>query len=220
MPTLLYIDTSADHIAIAVSRNGRVQAENRQYTTHQQAALINVMIGEILEDANLSLPEIDAIAVCAGPGSYTGLRVGLSAAKGLCFALKKPLMLFHKLFLIALSASRPPESAMLIALKARQDELFIAGYDHTLAEILPPQHVCLMNLKLILPAYDIVLTNYEELPVFEDSKILPLHHEINMEKWSVHAAERYAQQAYDDLAYSEPFYLKAAFTTTAKKKIQ
>jgi len=219
MPTLLYIDTSADHIAIAASRNGQVQAEKRQYTTHEQAALINVMIGEILEDADLSLTEIDAIAVCAGPGSYTGLRVGLSAAKGLCFALKKPLMLFHKLFLIALSASRSPESAMLIALKARQDELFIAGYDHALTEMLPPQHVFRMDLEQILPAYDIVLTNYEGLPAFEESKILPLHHEINMGKWSIHAAERYAQQAFDDLAYSEPFYLKAAFTTTAKKKI-
>jgi len=219
MPTLLYIDTSADHIAIAVSRNGSVRAEKREYTTHQQAALINIMIEDVLRDAGLSLAELDALAVCGGPGSYTGLRVGLSAAKGLCFALQKPLMLFHKLFLLALSASPFPETTMMIALKARQDELFIAGYHQTLKEILPPQHAFSSDLDPILPEYDIILTNYEELPVFEERHTRPLHHEINMEKWSAYAENRYAQGAFDDLAYSEPFYLKAAFTTTAKKKI-
>lgn len=219
MSTLLYIDTSADHIAIAASRKGQVLAEKRQYTTHQQAALINVMIEEVLVDAGLSLKAIDAIAVCGGPGSYTGLRVGLSAAKGLCFALSKPLMLFHKLFLLALSTSRVSEGSILIALKARQEELFVAGYDNTMQEMLPPQHIFQNELEIILPEYNLVLTNYEELPIFEGHKLLPLHHEIKMEKWTMHAAERYVQQEFDDLAYSEPFYLKAAYTTTAKKKI-
>lgn len=219
MPTLLYIDTSADHIAIAASRKGQVLAEKRQYTTHQQAALINVMIEEVLVDAGLSLKAIDAIAFCGGPGSYTGLRVGLSAAKGLCFALSKPLMLFHKLFLLALSTSRVSEGSILIALKARQEELFVAGYDNTMQEMLPPQHIFQNELEIILPEYNLVLTNYEELPIFEGHKLLPLHHEIKMEKWTMHAAERYVQQEFDDLAYSEPFYLKAAYTTTAKKKI-
>lgn len=221
MPTLLYIDTSANHITIAVSRDGQMMMEQRQYTTHEQAALINVMIAAALEASGLTLQETDAIVVCAGPGSYTGLRVALSAAKGLCFALNKPLMLFNKLFLLDVSLPLSPEANILIALKARQEEFFIAAYDGNRKEVLPPQHACSTGIRDILSANDIhtVVTNYDDPSVFEGRNILPVYHEINMEQWMSYAESRYAKKDFDDLAYSDPFYLKAAFTTTAKKKI-
>jgi len=219
MSIILNLDTATETASVCIAREGITLAMRSSTEQKDHASWIQPAIMEVLQEAGIVLRDVQAVAVTAGPGSYTGLRVGLSAAKGLCFALSKPLMLFHKLFLLALSTSRVSEGSILIALKARQEELFVAGYDNTMQEMLPPQHIFQNELEIILPEYNLVLTNYEELPIFEGHKLLPLHHEIKMEKWTMHAAERYVQQEFDDLAYSEPFYLKAAYTTTAKKKI-
>lgn len=102
MALLLSFDTSTPHLAVVLSEDGagiasRVQDDGRL----SHAEKLNVLIDEVLREAGVALSAVNAIGVGAGPGSYTGLRIGLSAAKGLCFALDIPLMALPTLDILA-----------------------------------------------------------------------------------------------------------------------
>lgn len=90
---LLSFDTATPHLSVVLGRAGRPIAFREDASAQlSHAEKLNVFIAEVMEEAGLGLRELDAVAVGTGPGSYTGLRIGLSAAKGLCFALDKPLI--------------------------------------------------------------------------------------------------------------------------------
>jgi len=99
----------------------------------------------------LQLKDIDAIAVTNGPGSYTGLRVGLSSAKGLCFALNKPLILLNTLEVMALASIEQPENSTLFCpmIDARRMEVFTALYDRNLSVVIAPCAMVLDNQSFI-----------------------------------------------------------------------
>lgn len=220
MPTLLLLDTSADTATVALTVDNQFIHIKECKEVHQQAAVINVMIKEVMEEAAINLKDIDAIALCGGPGSYTGLRVGFSAAKGLCFALDKPFMLFNKMFLLALTHSDDIAGNILVMLKARAGEAFVAGYDKCLKEIIVPQHSFNGNIKELTAGYyfDKIIDDFEN-DIFPDREISMITHKINIEKWMKAAEEKFVQRQFEDVAYSEPFYLKQAFTTQPKKKL-
>lgn len=218
MAIILYIDTSADSCTVALSKDGKVLRQSTGPGMQQQAALINVRIQQVMAESNTDLEQVEAIAVCAGPGSYTGLRVALSAAKGLCFALDKPLMLFGKLYLVALSSGA--QGTKLVVLKARQSEYFIAGYDNNMKEVIAPSHILQAGLSEYLTnaAIAAIITDDMDSDLFRHKNAEPLSHAINVERWKDVAEKRWEQQQFDDVAYSEPFYLKKAFTTQPKNK--
>src|SRR5690606_13485725 len=90
---LLSFDTATPHLSVVLGQAGRPIAFREDASTQlSHAERLNVFIDEVMEEAGLGLRELGAVAVGTGPGSYTGLRIGLSAAKGLCFALDKPLI--------------------------------------------------------------------------------------------------------------------------------
>ncbi|WP_118974580.1 tRNA (adenosine(37)-N6)-threonylcarbamoyltransferase complex dimerization subunit type 1 TsaB [Taibaiella koreensis] len=213
MPDLLYIDTSGKTATVAVSRKDQPVLLRRMPDAREQAAILNLVISEALDAAGTALDRLNAIAVCAGPGSYTGIRVGLSTAKGLAFALEKPLMLFNHLDLLA--AQYGGQGALVIALKARAGEYFYARYhdDGSIAE--PPAHR--FEEEIGDPGEEWLLTDEPAL-LPGARRIQPdTAAGIDMPSWVALAEERFARAAFDDLAYSEPFYLKAAYTTQSKK---
>jgi len=213
MPNLLFIDTSGKTATVALSPGNRPALVRRIADAREQAAVLNLVIAETLEAAGMTLHDLDAIAVCAGPGSYTGLRVGMSTAKGLAYALDKPLLLFNQLDLLA--GQYKEQGALMIALKARAGEYFYARYrnDGSIAE--EPAHRFASEIGV--PETALLLTDDPEL--FPDSPRLHLVMEegADMDSWSLQAKDRFAKGSFDDLAYSEPFYLKAAYTTQSKK---
>lgn len=213
MPYLLYIDTSGKTATVALSGIGPAPLVQRLTDAREQAAQLNTAIGELLAGAGLMLSQIDGIAVCAGPGSYTGLRVGLSTAKGLAFALNKPLMLFNTLDMLA--ARYRNNGALVIALRARAGEYFYARYDAQGKAADAPRHI--FEQEIEAPGEALFLTDNEAL--FPDkARILPEGGgEAELPSWINDAETRFAQGLFDDLAYSEPFYLKAAYTTQSKK---
>lgn len=219
MSTLLYIDTSAATATVALSANGSLLAIRRHHNAQEQAAVLNLLIEEILKESGLTLNETDAVCVCAGPGSYTGLRVGLSTAKGICYALDKPLLLFNKLELIARDCNTLQNAAVLtVALKARLGEYFVAGYDKTNHTLLAPQHIFEAGLAEILAGTPGVLVTDTDIAYPAGTTVtLPADYALNVDTWITFAETRFAAQQFDNLAYSEPFYLKAAFTTQSKK---
>ena len=117
---ILAVDTSTLHAAVALWRDGRALAErHRVVTTHSDALL--AMVDEAFVEANVAPADVDAIACGAGPGSFTGLRIGLATAKGLCFALGKPLVMVSSL---AALAARAPDGRVLATIDAFKGEVY------------------------------------------------------------------------------------------------
>lgn len=217
MSTLLYIDTSGNIATVALSQNGVMTALQHHENAHEQAAVLNTMIEATLQEQDISLEHIDAVCVCAGPGSYTGLRVGLGAAKGICYALNKPILLFNRLDLLAMGLHSGKNFA--IALKARTDEYFFAEYAQDGTPVKEPQHVMKPDLATWLQETPdlLLVTDDGGLTLTENKITIAVNYPVAINDWINKAEQRYVARQFDDLAYCEPFYLKAAYTTQSKK---
>ena len=213
MATILYIDTAHQHTQVALSQNGQCVAELLHQTANEQAAVLNLLIERLCAQNGMALSALDAIAVNAGPGSYTGLRVGLGVAKGLCYALEKPIMLFDKLYLLIgqNSSSKP----LLMVLKARTGEGFAMSSDGNK----PMGHIFYETFPFTDYAKHRIISD-DDFVLSEVSGSEPLpSHQLDCGAWIKQAEQRFMENEFDNVAYCEPFYLKAPFTTTAKKKI-
>ncbi len=215
MSLLLYIDTSANTTTVALSETGKPAVIRRNANAREQAALLNFMIEEVLTEASARLDQLSALCVCAGPGSYTGLRVGLSTAKGIAFALDKPLMLFNKLELLAAEFIRD-RFPLNIVLRARAGEYFFAAFGADLSVRQEPRHIMQDELEPLL-VEGCLVTDDSSLCYTGQVDVLPDPHFVAIEQWTTLAERRLALKQFDDVAYSEPFYLKAAYTTQSKK---
>ncbi len=101
MALILNIDTATEYAGVCISNNNAVIAIEQSADQKNHASFVQPAIKKIIETSGYNLQMIEAIAVTAGPGSYTGLRVGLASAKGLCYALNKPLILLNTLEVMA-----------------------------------------------------------------------------------------------------------------------
>ena len=224
MSNLLFIDTSGTTAAVAGSSNGKLSKIIYHNDAKSQAAVLNLLIEEALEAAQMSLHDLNAICVCGGPGSYTGLRVGLSVAKGIAYALDKKLMLFDRLSLIAQSCSskETEDKDKLIVLNARKEEVFFALFDKEDNLKMAPQHAFLTDLIITaqkLNKETVLITELENLPLPFNTIFIDSSFKIAFEPWMVLAEQRVIENDFDDLAYSEPSYLKAAFMTQPKNNL-
>ena len=113
MATLLHIDTAGEKAMIAFTQNGAILASKENNLSNTHAAFVQASIKELADTYHINLDALDAIVVTMGPGSYTGLRVGLASAKGLAYALEKPLIGLSTLALLAHAAKRSPEFSNL-----------------------------------------------------------------------------------------------------------
>jgi tRNA threonylcarbamoyladenosine biosynthesis protein TsaB len=141
MSLILNIDTSTEIAMVCLSENGNVISEMVNTNQKDHASFLHVAILELLKKQGIELKSLSAIAVTEGPGSYTGLRVGLSTAKGLCYSLDKPLILISSLEVIANDArNNYNESKYLFCpmIDARRMEVFTGLYDHDLRILVNP----------------------------------------------------------------------------------
>jgi tRNA threonylcarbamoyladenosine biosynthesis protein TsaB len=123
---LLALDTSSLQASVALTDDERVLAEReRVVTTHSESLL--VLVDECLRAAGLTVADVDVIACGAGPGSFTGLRIGLATAKGLCYAAKKPLVMVSSLAALALRL--PDDAPCVCAVDAFKHEVYAARFD-------------------------------------------------------------------------------------------
>ena len=138
MDQILTIDTSASFIRVALANTGGL-ISHKSVPSKQASKEILVLIDEILRDSRFSLRELDCIGIVTGPGSFTGLRVGIGIAQGLSMALQIPLVGISILELLAKAASKLVNSHhFLVALEARESEIYIGAYK-----------VCLHSVDLI-----------------------------------------------------------------------
>lgn len=216
MAWILHIDTSAETGTVALAQDGVVKANKTNTQTRDHASVINLYINELLSDCNISLADVSAFCVCGGPGSYTGLRIGLSTAKGFCYAMEKPLMLQNRLLLMTLPYINHYKTIISV-LQARQSEYFIGIYNDRTEEVLPPKHIHTQDLRSLnefINADTIIAGAVEEeiTTAFGENTTYKQGLDVNINNWATYAHEQYQCNAFVSLASSTPYYLKQVFT--------
>lgn len=141
MSLILNIDTALSTASVCLSKDGKVLSYLENPNQKDHSTWLHTAILNILAEGRINTGNLTAIAVNTGPGSYTGLRVGLSAAKGLCYALGIPLISINSLMLLALAVSQEAEDLICTAIDARRMEAYVAVYQKDLKEITPPSSV-------------------------------------------------------------------------------
>ncbi|MFT3904240.1 MAG: tRNA (adenosine(37)-N6)-threonylcarbamoyltransferase complex dimerization subunit type 1 TsaB [Niabella sp.] len=217
MAWILNIDTAVDKASVCLGRDGVCVAYAENDVPTQQAAWLHPAIERAMREAGVEWGVIEAIAVSNGPGSYTGLRIGLATAKGFCYALGKKLICLNTLQVMA-SAVLPTDADLICPMiDARRMEVYTALYDREMQEVLPPQAMVLTKESFadFLRHRSIVCTgNGAEKfgGIMSDSGNLLFKpsniNACNMLKFSEKA---FSANNFSDIAYSEPFYLKDIF---------
>ena len=224
MALILNIETATTNCSVALSQEGKtiVLKENSR-NGYSHAEKLHVFISEVLSEAKVNKEDLDAIAISKGPGSYTGLRIGVSAAKGLAFALDKPLISVSTLD--ALAHQIQSDNGVIIAmLDARRMEVYSAVYDSNYKQIRGTQAQILDetsfadylekgNVYFIGNGVEKTkeLINHTNAIFIEEK--LPSANEM-----SALAYDKYKISDIEDVAYFEPYYLKDFVALKPKPK--
>ncbi len=224
MALILNIETSTKNCSVSIAKEGNlVHYKEINDGNYSHAEKLHPFIMEVLSEAKIDKSSIDAIAVSKGPGSYTGLRIGVSAAKGLCFALNIPLISIDTLKSLATS-TKVDDGYIIPMLDARRMEVYAAIFDSD------------YNQVREVKAEIIDETSFEE---FQGSNLLLLGDGSAKCKGVLNSAnitylddkfpsskemaflsyEKYKKNDIEDVAYFEPFYLKDFIVTPQKKKV-
>lgn len=219
---ILNIDTSAGTASVSLSSNGMCLGTVSNPDQREHASFLQPAIQQLLQSCNVQLQNLAAVSVVNGPGSYTGLRVGLASAKGICYALNLPLITINTLTLMAKAAAMeqiktnhlPPLLCPMI--DARRMEVFTAVYDGNLNELSFPQAMILDEKSFVA----FLLQN--KMLFFGDGafKMKSITDSSNALFASVYdtcnalctmSYDYLLQDKFANLAYAEPFYLKDFF---------
>ncbi|MDB5137367.1 MAG: tsaB [Mucilaginibacter sp.] len=221
MSLILQIETATTVCSVALADDGNILAykEIEQRNIHAEA--ITLFIDELFGAVGKQYNELDAVAVSCGPGSYTGLRIGVSTAKGLCFALDKPLIAVETLLamtdgIIARNDFAGNSNILLCPMiDARRMEVFTAVFDikgnrvrPTSAEIIDENSFSdLLQTNKIIFFGDGALKCSEVLGVNPNVQIVTAFFN-SARHLTKRALEKYAAKDFEDTAYFEPYYLK------------
>jgi len=224
MCIILNIETSTTNCSVSLSKEGEtlvLKEDNNANYSHAES--LHVFIDEVIKSAQLTLNDIDAIAVSKGPGSYTGLRIGVSAAKGLCFALNIPLISVSTLYALAHQVDIK-RGIIVPMLDARRLEVYSAIYTASFDDIRGVQAQILNEAsffdylnkdKVYFIGNGVEKTKQlisHPNAVFIEGK-LPSANEM-----SLLAYLKYKKSDIEDVAYFEPFYLKDFIALKSKKQ--
>jgi tRNA threonylcarbamoyladenosine biosynthesis protein TsaB len=211
---ILNIETATTNCSVSLSKEGKTIILKEDYDkNYSHSERLHTYIDEVLKKGNILANQLDAIAISKGPGSYTGLRIGVSAAKGLCFALNKPLISIPTLEALAHQVKKC-DGIIVTMLDARRMEVYAAIFDsnynqirETQAEILNESSFSkyLEQGKVYFIGNGVEKTKTlisHPNAIFVDDK-LPSANEMGFL-----ANHKYKKSDFEDVAYFEPYYLK------------
>ena len=223
---LLCIETSGKNCSVALFE-GLQLVSIREVHTEQfsHSENLHVSIEQVLKESNLQPKAIEAIAISAGPGSYTGLRIGVSTAKGLCYGWDIPLIALPTLRILAEQVSYEFTDIEYIIpmIDARRMEVFTAVYSHDFSPILGERAEILIE-----STFDTYLNKGKTIFLGDGiTKFQAICKHKNAYFWENKfpsakqmgrlALEKYQAQAFEDIAYFEPFYLKEVYLVKSEK---
>ncbi len=228
MSRIILIETSTSLCSVALEQDGKIIASRESDAPRAHAAMTAPFIGQVLEETGLTVKDCDAVCVSAGPGSYTGLRVGVSTAKGLCFAAGLPLLAVGTLDILARQAMEEgiPENIRHIIpmVDARRMEVYTAIYStdgKRLTEV-EPKVVDGETFREVLSGGPAVFIGDGALKCMKAIASPESVFVQTCPKASAMASlaeEAFKAGEFKDCAYFEPFYLKQFIATTSKKKL-
>jgi tRNA threonylcarbamoyladenosine biosynthesis protein TsaB len=222
MPLLLHLDTATENAIVAISKGENIIDLTTNDKQKDHAFFLHQAIKQLTEKNNISLNKLHAISVTEGPGSYTGLRVGMSAAKGLCYALQIPLITINTLTAMALSViedtSRPELFFYCPMIDARRMEVFTAVFDYQLNEIQSPRAMVLE------PGYFEKLIQHKQI-IFSGNGAKKMENltthlytfffsekHISASALLKIAINKFRSKMFVDLSNAEPAYIKEFYT--------
>ena len=216
MSLILNIETSTKNCSISISRNfDIIQSKSLLSEKHSHSEILTLFIQDIFKKSDLNLKDLDAIAVSKGPGSYTGLRIGISTAKGLCYSLDIPLISVSTLqsMSLGISNNNPHYDLYCPMIDARRMEVFSAFYDsenqqirEVRADIIDENsYVSFLNKKILF--FGDGSEKCKEVLTRENSHFLD-NIFPNANDMVEISYQKYLQDDFEDVAYFEPYYLK------------
>ena len=228
MAKILLLETSGTILSVALTDNGTVVADRVCREPRMQAALTAPLVKEVLDAAGLRAQDLDAVCVSKGPGSYTGLRVGVSTAKGLCFGAGGTLLAVCTLDILASPSVIPDPigdlTAIVPMIDARRMEVYTAVYSPA------GERLTEIEAKVIGP--DSFADELAAGPVLfigdgalKCKDVLTSPNAVFREAFPLASAmaplaeKAYNEKQFEDLAYFEPFYLKDFVATLPRKNL-
>jgi tRNA threonylcarbamoyladenosine biosynthesis protein TsaB len=224
----LYIDTAGEKAIVAISENQQLLAIEQNLMPNTHASFVQVAVEKLVSKLNISMHSFDAIVVTMGPGSYTGLRVGLASAKGFAYALNKPLIGISTLSLLAEQAKSfeifdklSNQVQIFSMIDAKRMEVFGAIYDKKNALLIESQSIILDEsfFEHLLKKGPVLcvgngatkakeVLTHPDLYFFEESYGIYELMKLAALKWEL--------QEFEDIAYSKPAYLKDFYQAPKK----
>jgi tRNA threonylcarbamoyladenosine biosynthesis protein TsaB len=226
MSLILSIDTSTKVCSVALHQDGKLLAISELYTEKSHSGMLTTLCENVVKYAGFSLNKLDAFAVAKGPGSYTGLRIGVSTAKGFCFALDKPLIAVNTLEAMAVQVKDFYDETHLLCpmIDARRMEVYCQVIDNQMNTILETEAKIidelsfseLLNQKRIVFFGDGAAKCQAEIThknaVFLNTEIHPSAKTVGLL-----ATKSFEKSLFENVVTFEPFYLKDFVGTQAKK---
>jgi tRNA threonylcarbamoyladenosine biosynthesis protein TsaB len=225
MSYLLLLETSSKNCSVAIADEQQVILAKSASADHFiHAEQLHVMMNELFTESSLTPDSLHAVAVSKGPGSYTGLRIGVSAAKGLCFALNIPLIAFDTTEILARHAASIIHNAtrFMPMIDARRMEVYSANFDAQ-ANRLTTDEAVIIDEKTFnnVSSERVVLVGdgAEKCTPFLTEHIQILSILPSADMMHAPAVEAFHQKRFQDVAYFEPFYLKDYIPGTSRKSV-
>ncbi|MCU4155075.1 tRNA (adenosine(37)-N6)-threonylcarbamoyltransferase complex dimerization subunit type 1 TsaB [Carboxylicivirga sp. A043] len=232
MAKILSIETSTGVCSVAYSENGKVVACKELFQVNSHASNLTVLIEELFaQDSTPQMKDIDAVAVSSGPGSYTGLRIGVSTAKGICYALNKPLIAIDSMHILSQPLSikewNSPDLPVVFCplMDARRMEVYTAIFDTqlNLKEEISAKIVDEETFSKWLECNKVIFfgngaDKCKEVIKHDNAVFVDDCHPL-AKNLAPLAENYYNKKQFEDVAYFEPFYLKDFVATTPKKKV-
>ena len=221
MSLVLNIDTALDLASICLAHDGKELLSAVNENPQDHAGWLHKAILRTMDKSGYSLSKLEAVAVSIGPGSYTGLRVGLASAKGLCYAMNIPLITVNSLEMLAFSVKEKAPDLICPMIDARRMEVFTAVYNNLLIEEISP-HAVIIDEK----SFQSLLLSHKILFCGNGSKKL----QSLITSGNAYFSDRYAtasdlallshnrfhNKEFANLAYTEPLYLKEFYSGLQK----
>ena len=222
MTYILNLETATKNCSVSISQDGKtILCKEMAEAGYSHAEKLHVFIEECLKESKLSFNDLSAIAVSQGPGSYTGLRIGVLSAKGLCFALNLPLISVDTLQVLASQLSIT-EGVVIPMIDARRMEVYSAIFTSKWDKIREVQAEILTenSFEGISETIHFVGDCAEKAKTVLTNANFIFHEEIiypSANEMGVLSYQKFQQNEFEDVAYFEPYYLKDFMVTVAKK---
>jgi tRNA threonylcarbamoyladenosine biosynthesis protein TsaB len=223
MALILNIDTATEKGEICLAREGKPLAIATNNEQKDHASWLHSAIEKMMQETGCKMKDLQAVAITAGPGSYTGLRVGMAAAKGFCYALDIPLITESTLKVMAFAAREQTSAEGLLCpmIDARRMEVFTALYSTDLVEIMPATAMVIepFSFSSWLDTSKVSFFgggSYKCKPIISAPSAAFIEINYHLGHLGILSFLRYLQREFTGLAYSEPAYTKEYYTHTRK----